>query len=356
MPERWVCAIANGFWEECEELCPELNLESSNLLESLSRASKTKHEFQSRTAYEEHGLKIKVTITALKVGMDKPLPFLKPSDLLRVMSDHGKLQRCLCGGGSLDELTIFWERYQRLFPQHPVFRDGKCLRTSLPILIHADEGRCVKKEQILVINWQSMLGRGTRLSHEHLLEPQQGLNYMGKTYSTRFLVATMCSLHYRKKQKHGHRLTKLLDAMTDDFIHLYEEGITVSIDGTATTLYLVPLAFKGDWPMLAKFGNLTQHFGKKGRPTAASAICHLCKAGSEGVPYEEYEINSTWYDSYLKERPWSRPPPFSRLPLLPEQELFFQFDIFHVMHKGIVAEFVGSAIAPRFHPVILQTF
>ena len=69
---------------------------------------------------------------------------------------------------------------------------------------------------------------------------------------------------------------------------------------------------------------------------AASAICHLyhlCKAGSEGVPYEEYEINATWYDSYLKERPWSRPPPFSRLPLLPEQELFFQFDIFHVMHK-----------------------
>ena len=259
MPEKRVCAIANGFWEKC----PELNLESSNLLESLRRASKTKHELQSRTAYEEHGVKTKVPITALKVGMDKPLPLLKPSDLLHVMRDHGKLQRCLLRGGALENLIICWERYQRLFPQHPVFADGKCLRTSVPILIHADEGRCVKKEQILVINWEGMLGRGTRLSHEHLLESQQGLNYMGKTYSTRFLVATTCSLHYRRKQKHGHRLTKLLDAMTDDFIHLYEEGVTVSIDGAATTLYRVPLAPKGGWPMLAKFGNVTQHFVKK---------------------------------------------------------------------------------------------
>ena len=325
-------------------------MQSSGLLQSLSQASKTKHEFRSRAVYEQHGLKVQMPITPLKVGMDKPLPFLKPSDVVQVMAKHGKIKNCLLGGGSFDELPAFWERYQRLYPQHPVFTDRKDLAKCLPICLHADEGRCVKKEQILVINWQSLLGRGTRLSHKDFLSSDtQGLNYMGKTYSTRFLVATMCSLHYRKKQKHGHRLTKLLDALTDDLLHWYNNGIPVSIEGKETLqLYAVPLGFKGDWPMLAKMGNLQHHFGRKGKPTADSAICHLCRAGATDIPYEEYDVNAAWYDSYLQTRPWCRPPPFSRLPLLPEEELFFQFDVFHVMHKGIVAEFVGSAIASRF--------
>ena len=280
--------------------------------------------------------------------MDKPLPFLKPTDMVKVMALQGKIKNCLLGGGSLDDLKVFWERFQRLYPQHPVYRDHvDCLQTCLPICIHADEGRCVKKEQILIVNWQSMIGKGTRLSHEHLLQSDsQGLNYMGKTYSTRFLVATMCAVHYRRKQKDQQRLTKLLDAVTDDLMDFYK-GVRVSIDGAETILHGICLGFKGDWPMLAKVGNLRQHFGKKGRPTADSAICHLCKAGSVNVPYEDYDINAVWYASYLQERPWSRPPPFSRLPMVPEKELFFRFDLFHVMHKGIVAEFVGSAIDPR---------
>ena len=341
-----MCAIANGFWEECQGLDDETALKSSDLLKSLSRASKTKHEFRSRAVYENHGLKLKIPITPLKVGLRKPVPFIKPSAMIQVMNDQSKLEACLLGGGSLDDLLTFWNRYRVLYPKHPAFTDGKCLSRCVPILLHADEGRCVKKEQILVVNWQSMIGKGTRMSFEHLLPSKsQGLNFMGKTYSTRFLVGTMCALHYRKKN--GHRLTKLLDALVDDLIHLYEEGATVSIGGSNLNLHLVPLGLKGDWPMLAKLGNLRQHFGKKAAPTENSGICHLCKAGAIGIPYEEYDINAVWYESYLQERPWSTPSPFTRLPLLPEQEVFFQFDLFHVMHKGIMAEFVGSAIVSR---------
>ena len=324
-------------------------LESSSLLESLSQASKTKHEFRSRTAYEDHGLKLKVPITPLKVGMDKPLPFLKPSALIKAMSDNSKLETCLLGNGSLNELATFWERYKLHFGDHPVYSSGKQLNRCVPILLHADEGRCVKKEQILVLNWQSMIGKASRFTFEHLNPSDSpGLNFMGKTFATRYMVATMCSIHYRKKQKKGDRLSKLLDATVDDFIKLYEDGAAVVLGGVETTLYMVPLNLKGDWPMLAKLGNLEQHFLKKGRPKANSAICHLCKAGTAGVGYEEYEINSTWYESYLQERPWSSPSPFMRLPVLPTPELFYQFDLFHVAHKGIVAEFVGSAIDSRF--------
>ena len=327
------------------------------MLESLSHASKTKKEFKGRTAYENHGLKLKIPISPLKLGLRKPLPFLKPTDMIRAMSEKGKIEKCLLGGGSLDDLPTFWTRYQRLYPEHPVFGDGKDLRRCLPILVHADEGRCCKNEQILVVNWQSILGKGTRLSYQqHEVDAAlQGLNFMGKTYSTRFLVATLCCVHYRRKKKHGDRLAKLLDALTDDLINFYQDGVAVSVAGQEVTLHAVPLALKGDWPMLAKLGNLEQHFGKKGRPKADSCICHLCRAGSAGVGYEEYDINAKWYESYLQERPWSNPPCFARLPLLPAQELFFQFDLFHVMHKGIVAEFCGSAIDPGFKSWLIFT-
>lgn len=64
------------------------------------------------------------------------------------------------------------------------------------------------------------------------------------------------------------------------------------LGGVERTSYMVPLNLTGDWPMLAKLGNLEQHFLKNGRPKANSAICHLCKAGTIGVGYEEYETNS----------------------------------------------------------------
>lgn len=38
-----------------------------------------------------------------------------------------------------------------------------------------------------------------------------------------------------------------------------------------------------------------------------------------------------------------------RLPMLAAPGLFYQFDLFHVAHQGIIAEFVGSAIDSRFY-------
>ena len=76
-----------------------------------------------------------------------------------------------------------------------------------------------------------------------------------------------------------------------------------------------PFNLKGDWPTLAKLGNLQQHFLKHGRPKTNSAMCHLCKARMVGVDYEENDINSKWYESNLQERPRSHPCDFMRLPL-----------------------------------------
>ena len=353
VPERWICAIADGFWDELEEADPygEVPVQSAELLKSFSRASKTKHEAQSRAVYEKHGLRLAVPICQLDLKLKRSVPFLKASVMLKAMALNRKLEDCLIGGGSIEQVKLFWLRYKRLFPDHPIFHDGKDLGACIPIMVHADEGRCVKKEQILIINWQGCIGSGTILSEKHNLSKEdQGLNYKGSTFKTRVLLGTLCATHYRKKNRDGHRLTSLLNAIVDDFLDLYNNGLDVSLkSGSWMKVHLVPIAFKGDWPMLAKLGNLKQHFGKKARPNGESKICHLCHAGASGYPYEDHTINAKWYETYLKDRPWSRPSPFTRLPLPPQQELFYRFDPFHCIHKGILAEFAGSAIVARLH-------
>ena len=346
MPERVVCSIASGVWQECREIDEDLPLRSSKLLKSMDRASTTKHESQSRQAYEQEGLRVKVPQSFINIGLKRQLPWLKASDMIRTMALHNKLDDCLFGGLGLDGLRVFWDRYRRIWPNHPIYTDRKSdLERCIPVYIHADEGRYLKREQILIINFQSVLGKGTSMSTAKDLSKYQGLNFLGSCYSTRFLLATLLCLHYRKKNKDGHRLQSLLKAITDDFLTLYMHGVQMCFKGEWITLFAVPLGLKGDWPMLSKLGNLTQSFTRRGRPSPSSCICHLCSAGAAGFPYHEHEINASWYSTYLKTRPWRTPSTFMRLPTLPAApELFYCFDIFHVCHKGIYAELAGSGL------------
>lgn len=347
VPERWICSIASGFWQECEQIDSDLPLKSSGLLKAFSRASDTRHEHQSRAVYEQHGLKVRVPVTSLDIGIDRDVPFLKASDLIKVMSLNSKFEECLLGGESMEVVSTFWNRYRQIHPDHPVFSDGKPLGLCIPVAFHADEGQCVKKEQIWIMNFQGILGRGTCLAQSKGPTTQeQGLNFQGNTFSNRFLLATLACKYYRRKNKGKDHLKQLVGAVVDDFVNLYNNGLEIELGGSWVKIYIVPLAFKGDWPMLSKMGNFTQHFLRRGRPSSQSCICHLCKAGPDGFPFHDCGINAKWYETYLQDRPWNRAPAFTRLPLPPQPETFFQFDIFHVMHKGIVAEFTGSALAP----------
>ena len=350
VPERVVCSIASGMWQECCEIDDEMPLQSSKFLKTLNRASTTKHEHLSRKAFEDAGLKVKAPVSLLELGLKRPLPWLKVSDLIRTMALHEKLDKCLFGGCGPNGLNKFWNNYRRLWPEHPVFRRMSSDDSLwVPIYLHADEGRYLKKEQILLFNFQSALGFGTSLSRDagQNLEESQGVNILGSCYSTRFLIGTLLSQHYRKKNRDGHRLQALLNAITTDILEVYTHGVQVNFHGKWVTLYVVPLGLKGDWPMLAKLGNLSRSFSRKGRPKPDSCVCHLCGAGAPGVPYHDHEIGAAWYESYLKTRPWTTPSKLMRLPTLPSPEQFYCFDIFHVCHKGIYAELAASALDPR---------
>ena len=58
-----------------------------------------------------------------------------------------------------DNFKAFWMLYQQAHPSHQVFQHhGQHLEKVVPLLIHGDEGRAVKKNNYLVISIESPLG------------------------------------------------------------------------------------------------------------------------------------------------------------------------------------------------------
>ena len=111
----------------------------------------------------------------------------------------------------------------------------------------------------------------------------------------------------------------------------------------------------GDWPWLTKCGNLQRSYSNVskhadsggGNRRACGGICHLCRAGQPGVPFEEISTrNPGWKQTVLEQTPFADEIPFEFVPHPPnELPLFFHFDLFHVWHLGVGRNFLGSALA-----------
>ncbi|CAE7569517.1 unnamed protein product, partial [Symbiodinium microadriaticum] len=170
-----------------------------------------------------------------------------------------------------------------------------------------------------------------------------GHNFLGSTYLSRLLFSALLARTYTKKKS---ILYSLFEEWYKDLDDCYRNGIDISGVPGIQRLYPVVLACKGDWPALAKAGRLCRHY-LRDAPAAEfpPGICHLCRAGQAGFPWNAFESNSAWMcgDNPL---PWTTPSPLSGLAqdkLNPAS--FFVIDTFHVCHKGIVADYVASAAA-----------
>ncbi|CAE7904262.1 unnamed protein product, partial [Symbiodinium necroappetens] len=109
---------------------------------------------------------------------------------------------------------------------------------------------------------------------------------------------------------------------------------------------------KGDWPALTKLGNLRRHHLRVTWTSDAGAgICHYCKAGMPG--------NADWHNLSFRNMaamridapaPWSPPPALIRyVPhSMSQAPYFFRIDLFHLMHKGVLADVAANAIVSCF--------
>ena len=126
-------------------------------------------------------------------------PWIKPSNFLGAMSKMNDLDHLL-GGLSLKEsrerLVNFWEKYRQLYPQHQLWQQidsgEKEIQNCIPVLLHGDEGVTYKKNGLLVLSFQGVIGHGCgkRVVHDNLRAQSDGvpLNFLRTGFQTRLLI------------------------------------------------------------------------------------------------------------------------------------------------------------------------
>ena len=156
---RQTLTLASAAQCELEQSCPH-------------KASETFHDVNpnaSRAIYrslQRYGLCWNVPVTELKhpVGSNRflTIPYLRPLESLAFY-----LQKCpelLCGGESVPEkmsqqLVAFWGQYKGYHPEHRVFQEHQhSLSRVVPLCLHGDEGRGLRKGNCSVLSWESPLG------------------------------------------------------------------------------------------------------------------------------------------------------------------------------------------------------
>ncbi|CAE7218530.1 unnamed protein product, partial [Symbiodinium pilosum] len=196
------------------------------------------------------------------------------------------------------------------------------------MMMHLDEGTTHKKKSLMILSAQIVCGQGSRRAPGH--------NFLGSTYLSRFLFSVLLGRTYARQKK---VLYDLLDAWATDLTECYQDGIRIN---DQDTIWPVILSCKGDWPAVAKAGRLQRNF-MRDAPSSGSppGICHLCRAGMLGYPWNSFEANAAWLhaDSPI---PWTTPSPLAKIPQDSSNPAsFYAVDLFHVCHKGVVADYAA---------------
>ena len=327
-------------------------LRSQRLLCHMKRLKCTKKE-SNVSLLEREGLQADCKISNIEVGLKKPHPILAVSDMLGTLSSSGKLG-WLTGGQGFTGVRRFWVKFREEQPSHPVFDVHPThLERCIPIYVYGDEGTSHKKAAFLVQNWQPVLGKGTSYSVQRPgASSQLGCNMLGVSYTTRFVYTCMQARLYSKKPK---VFTKIMESFAEELHGLFHDGVEVQHDGELVRIFPTVIACKGDWPMLKKMGNLTRtHHGSKAEPGNGKGVCHLCMAGTAHHPDWHNIYNGSWKGSDVELLPpWRVRSPFTALipqpPNLFDEVWFYRPDLFHTMHKGVMAELAGSCIATQIY-------
>ncbi|CAL1152960.1 unnamed protein product [Cladocopium goreaui] len=311
--------------------------------------------------FQRYGLSVPIQVYNAEIAGTKAFPYLKLSDWVLFLWNTGRFARQLVGC-SLEQmpavLTQYWRRFRALFPHHEIFGlEGIDLAHTVPYYSHTDEGRSQKHEPIWILSCHGALGRGTRRfvtekkRTKPISENEMGLNFLGQTFSTQFLL---CTITKQVSNMHPEAISQLLNLFATDAAMLACEGILC--DGTR--LRLVHIGTKGDLPALGKVGGFTRSFlhvpKRPSTQNPCEGICHLClggqeeniRTGAEHFPYEDLRPRPCWEQTMHTVLPWrTEPDMISGLPINREEASgFFCLDLWHIFHLGICKHFVANSL------------
>ena len=261
----------------------------------------------------------------------------------------------------------FWHAYQLQHPGHKVFSEHQGrLDRVVPLILHGDEGRAVKRTNYLVLSIESPLGSLDDPTikctcHEELgkrsglpsygpdlkaVDPEiletcskQTTNFKGHSYLSHFLLFGLGGWIYKRNPN---VVDDLIKEVSKSFQKLFDEGVSTS-DGI---MYAAIVAIKGDMDFHKKVMQLERSYSNLGTSRSIE-LCHLCKAGGPNVPFEDYSEFPTWLQTFCVERPWSldEPPELSRVPFDDTcPELILQPDLFHIHKLGVARDIIGGIL------------
>ena len=338
--DRLVCDIAAGFWEEMGASGSSA-MPSSSIVQKLHRKRATKHENRTQEIFKESGLSCPIPLAYVDIGGGRQHEVFRVESYLRLFSLHEKLPFLLGHVNNFDLVELFWLRYKAVNPKHCIYTTHAGReKFVIPCLFHADEGRTLKKSQIMVMNLQPVLGGNPDPEYD---PSAMHNNFKYSTFATRMLLTVMVKKVYRKSSA---PLDLVLDSIAQELLKLWTDGVEVQLGSCKVTLFIAVVSLKGDWPILAKAGQLARFFGRMTRNPENSSVgcCHLCLGGQTGYDLHDFGDGAAWRATYLLHNPFKsgRASAFSILPY--HDPLWYRFDIFHTAHKGVLAELTGSAL------------
>ena len=270
-------------------------------------------------------------------------------------------------GNVFANFKSFWRVYQVTNPEHLVFEHHQQhLERVIPLLVHGDEGRAVKRTNYLVMSVESPIGSqydptmrcechgklvnrsgipdyGTDLGtlSGELLESarKQFTNFKGHSYLSRWLLFGVGGWIYKK---HPMVVDQLLQMTADSLKELFHDGF----DLHGMRIFGAVIAVKGDLDFHKKTFNLTRSYANVGEKKQIP-MCHSCLGGTPGIDFEDFAEEPVWETSMNVERPWplDDPPILSQIPFSDNApERILQWDMFHLFRLGVGRDIIGGIL------------
>ena len=341
------------------------------------KASALKNPEDYAEAYfKKKGLSLPINVQELHHGIGQSeikTWYVSPQEWISyLMSTDPQL---LTGAGEPHEnLYSFWCGYRSAHPHHEVYSSPRAneLHNTLPVIIHGDEGRGLKKGKCMVMSYQSPLGSARKPASRNACScssalasrpdlPQFGVgddpdpysmsakvrktlkaqttNYCGHTYLSRWLLFSLGSWIYLK---HPEVLDTLVSRVAADMKDLFENGVLVG----GRRIYAACIGVKGDLDWHRQVYLLLRSYAHVGTKYTGP-ICHACLAGGNGPLFEDYSEDPVWATSVFVQRPWDTngpSPSLCAIPSFPAPEELIQLDPFHIVKMGVGRSVAGGVL------------
>ena len=257
-------------------------------------------------------------------------------------------------------LEAFWETYKVEQLSHAVYEMAQAGRVNLaftiPLVLHGDGGRTLKKQPLEILSFQPVLGITTqdavlKCKCPHPVRYRGNgprgldamslrLNFQGDSYLHHFLMVAFPTKHYPKTPGLLH---SVFEAASKNLSEICNNGLVVH----GQKWHVAVLGMRGDMEYHHKMGSLKRSYMNVGT-TNQIACCHMCSAGSAGIPFEDFSRSAAWQRTLFGSLLWDSPPPFRSIPYedwtTGKASGWFKGDPFHTFRLGIARNFFASAL------------